>query len=813
MGASNGGLIARTALLCAFLITACQQSSEWKIADISEIYHDSWIDLNKNGRMDRYENPDIDIEKRITDLLKRMTVEEKTCQMTTLYGFGRVLQDELPTPEWKNRVWKDGIGNIDEHLNGLDRPATETQYSWPASRHAEALNTVQRFFIEETRLGIPVDFTNEGIRGLCSEKATSFPAQIGVGSTWDRDLVRRIGQITGREARALGYTNIYSPILDLARDPRWGRTPECYGEDPYHISELGLQQVRALQKEHVVSTPKHFAVYSVPKGGRDGNARTDPHVTPREVEMLYLKPFRRAFVDGGALGIMISYNDYNGIPIIGSSEYLTDLLREQWGFRGYVVSDSRAVDFIFSKHHVAENYKEAVYQAVMAGLNIRTNFTEPEVYIKPLRELVHEGRISTRVLDDRVRPILRVKYWLGLFDQPYVEHIEAADSIVASSVHEQVSLEASRKSIVLLKNEGNLLPLDRDKLKRVLVTGPNATAEKSSISRYGPNRIEVISVLEGIQNLVGDQIEVLYEQGCDIIDQNWPESEIMPQPMPESVRNTIGRAIEKAKTVDVAIVVLGEDENIVGESKSRTSLDLPGYQLDLVQAMVQTGTPVVVVLLNGRPLTINWIDRHVPSIIEGWFPGKFGGQAIAEVLFGEVNPSGKLPITFPKSVGQIPLNFPFKWGSHAGSSHETRIKGTLYPFGHGLSYSTFSYSNLEVDASNVDPADKKLQITVSCTVTNNGPREGDEVVQLYFADLTSSVTTYEKSLCGFERVHLSSGASKNVTFFIGFEELALLNREGKWVVEPGEFKVMVGTSSEDIRLETIFEFLYARLGN
>lgn len=806
MRVSKGGLITTTVLLCAILITACQQSSEWKIEDISEIYHDSWIDLNKNGRMDPYENPDNDIEKRITDLLKRMTVEEKTCQMTTLYGFGRVLQDELPTPEWKNRVWKDGIGNIDEHLNGLDRPATETQYSWPASRHAEALNTVQRFFIEETRLGIPVDFTNEGIRGLCSEKATSFPAQIGVGSTWDRDLVRRIGQITGREARALGYTNIYSPILDLARDPRWGRTPECYGEDPYHISELGLQQVRALQKERVVSTPKHFAVYSVPKGGRDGNARTDPHVTAREVEMLYLKPFRRAFVEGGALGTMSSYNDYNGIPIIGNSEYLTDLLRKQWGFRGYVVSDSRAVDFIYSKHHVAENYKEAIYQAVMAGLNIRTNFTEPEVYINPLRELVHEGRISTRVLDDRVRPILRVKYWLGLFDQPYVEHVEAADSIVASSVHEQVSLEASRKSIVLLKNEGGQLPLDRDKLKRVLVTGPNATAEKSSISRYGPNRIEVISVLEGIQNLVGSEIEVLYEKGCDIIDQSWPESEIMPQPMPESVRNTIGRAVEQAKTADVAIVVLGEDENIVGEFKSRTSLDLPGYQLDLVQAMVQTGTPVVVVLLNGRPLTINWIDRHVSSIIEGWFPGKFGGQAIAEVLFGEVNPSGKLPITFPKSVGQIPLNFPFKWGSHAGSRYETRIKGTLYPFGHGLSYSTFIYSNLEVDASNADPADKKLQITVSCTVTNNSTREGDEVVQLYFADLTSSVTTYEKSLCGFERVHLSPGASKKVTFSIGFEELALLNRDGKWVVEPGEFKVMAGSSSEDIRLETVFEF-------
>ena len=783
---------------------SCSNTGEESIA-VSAIYHESWIDLNKNGRMDPYENPELDVERRITDLLKRMTIEEKTCQMTTLYGFGRVCKDELPTPEWKQRVWKDGIGNIDEHLNGLDRPSTTTQYSWPASRHAEALNTVQRFFVEETRLGIPVDFTDEGIRGLCSEKATSFPAQIGVGSTWDRDLVRRIGEITGEEARALGYTNIYSPILDLARDPRWGRTVECYGEDPYHISELGLQQVRGLQSQRVVSTPKHFAVYSAPKGGRDGRARTDPHITPREVEMIYLKPFRTAFVKGGALGTMSSYNDYNGIPITGSSEFLIDLLREQWGFRGYIVSDSRAVDYIYSRHHVAENYKEAVYQAVMAGLNIRTNFTEPEVYIEPLRELVYEGRISEKILDERVRPILRVKYWQGLFDQPYVKIPARADTIVASQDHQRVSLEASRKSIVLLKNEGNLLPLDRKKIKRILVAGPNAAAEKSSISRYGPNRIEVTSVLEGLQDLVGSDIEIRYERGCDVIDEYWPESEILPRPMPESVRNSVAKAVTEARSSDIAIVVLGEDERIVGESMSRTSLDLPGYQLDLLQAIEQTGTPTIVVLLNGRPLTVNWIDRHIPAIIEGWFPGKYGGQAIAEVLFGDVNPSGKLPITFPKTVGQIPLNFPFKWGSHNKSEEHTRIEGVLYPFGHGLSYTTFDYSTLEIDASNADHADHELQIIMSCTLSNTGPRYGDEVIQLYISDLTSSVTSYESRLCGFERVSLEPGESITVEFIVGFDEISILNRENRWVVEPGDFKIMAGSSSADIRLTGMFE--------
>jgi len=800
----NSGLTIGKILLCVFLITGCEQAPDTQVANVSEIYHDGWNDLNKNGKLDPYENADLEIEKRINDLLKRMTIEEKTAQMVTLYGFGRVLKDELPTLEWKQRVWKDGIGNIDEHLNGLDRPNTETQYSWPASKHAEAINTVQRFFIEETRLGIPVDFTNEGIRGLCSEKATSFPAQIGVGSAWDRDLVRRIGEITGREGRALGYTNIYSPILDLARDPRWGRTVECYGEDPYHVSELGLQQVRALQGERVVSTPKHFAVYSVPKGGRDGYARTDPHVTPREVEMIYLIPFKKAFRDGGALGTMSSYNDYNGVPVTGSAEFLTDLLRREWGFKGYVVSDSRAVDYIYSKHHVAEEYKEAVYQAVIAGLNIRTDFTKPEKYLDPLRELVQENRIPVSVIDDRVRPILRVKYWLGLFDKPYVERTAQADSIIASRRHEEVSLEASRKSIVLLKNEDDLLPLNKNKLKRVLVTGPNAKAEKSSISRYGPNRIEIVSVLEGIEDILGDAAEVIYEKGCDVNDGNWPESEIIPQSMPDSVRISIDKAVAKAKLADVAIVVLGEDENIVGESKSRTSLDLPGYQLNLVQEIAETGTPVVVVLLNGRPLTINWIDRYVPSIIEGWFPGKFRGQAIAEILFGDVNPSGKLPITFPKTVGQLPLDFPYKSGSHAGSGNDTRIKGPLYPFGHGLSYATFKYENLEIDTGDAEDIARDMQVRVSCTITNTGTVEGDEIIQLYITDIASSVSNYEKTLGGFERVRLSPGGSKQVEFTIGFGELALLDRNGEWVVEPGQFKVMAGSSSEDIRLEESF---------
>ncbi|UCE08814.1 MAG: glycoside hydrolase family 3 protein, partial [bacterium] len=471
------------------------------------MYRDGWIDLNKNNQMDPYENPELNIELRIDDLLERMTLEEKTCQMATLYGFGRIAKDELPTDQWFTEIWKDGIANIDEHLNGLDRDECKTEYSYPHSKHAWALNEVQRFFIEKTRLGIPVDFTNEGIRGVCHEKATSFPAQIGVGSTWDKELVSAIGHVTGKEARALGYTNIYSPILDLARDPRWGRTVECYSEDPYLASQLGMIQVKALQAEGVVSTPKHFAVYSIPKGGRDGAARTDPKAPRRDVETIYLVPFRAAIRDAGALGVMSSYNDYNGVPITGSKEFLTNILREKWGFKGYIVSDSDAVKYIFSKHHVAPTYKDAVRQAVLAGLNVRTTFTPPDVFINPLRELVNEGKLSMQTINDRVRSVLRVKFLLGLFDQPYVEDPELTDKIVRAKEHEELSLKAARESIVLLKNEGGLLPLRKD-IKSILITGPNAKATKELMSRYGPSKVNVITVVEGIKNKVSSKTEV-----------------------------------------------------------------------------------------------------------------------------------------------------------------------------------------------------------------------------------------------------------------------------------------------------------------
>lgn len=767
------------------------------LAQGGSIYHQGWIDLNKNGIKDPYEDPNLDIEKRIKDLLARMTVEEKTCQMATLYGYNRVLKDPQPTGQWKDQIWKDGIANIDEHLNGVNGHGME--FNTSPARHAEAINVVQRWFVEQTRLGIPVDFTNEGIRGLCCVGATCMPAQVGQASSWDPNLIAKIGRVTGREARVLGYTNIYAPILDLARDPRWGRVIEAYSEDPYLTSRLGVAMIRALQAEGVASTPKHYCIYSVPKGGRDGAARTDPHESPREVEMIFMAPWRAAFMEAKAMGTMSSYNDYDGIPITGSYQFLTERLRSQYGFRGYVVSDSDAVEFLFTKHRVAATYKDAVRQTVEAGLNVRTTFTPPDVFINPLRELIRDGVIPMELIDSRVADVLRVKFTLGLFDRPYVDPARA-DQVVHCQEHRQVALEAARKSLVLLKNDGNLLPLSKH-LRSILVAGPNADNDDICQDRYGPYNAKIITVLQGIKAILPDA-NIVYVRGCDIKDRNWPESEILPEGPDPQTSQAIRQAAEAARSCQVAIVVLGEDRSVVGESKSRTSLDLPGYQLDLAKAIYATGTPTVVVLLNGRALTINWIHKHIPAILEAWAPGEYCGQAVAEALFGDINPGGKLPVTFPKTVGQIPLNFPYKPASQA--DERTTVNGPLYCFGHGLSYTTFAYSNLVIT-----PNRQKTDgdITISLDVTNTGAREGDEVVQLYVRDDVSSVVTYDKVLRGFARISLRPNQTKKVVFTVHACELALVDRSSQWVVEPGTFTVMVGSSSEDIRLKGSFELV------
>lgn len=807
-------LIVATLLLGSGTLLSAQKTAKipayYKPAK-SEMYHKGWIDFNKNGIKDIYEDPAATLDARIENLLQQMTLEEKTCQMVTLYGYKRVLKDALPTPEWKQMLWKDGIGAIDEHLNGFQQwglPPSDNENVWPASRHAWALNEIQRFFVEDTRLGIPVDFTNEGIRGVESYKATNFPTQLGLGHTWNRELIRQVGLITGREARMLGYTNVYAPILDVGRDQRWGRYEEVYGESPYLVAELGIEMVRGLQHNHqVAATAKHFAAYSNNKGAREGMARVDPQMPPREVENIHIYPFKRVIREAGLLGVMSSYNDYDGIPIQGSYYWLTTRLRKEMGFRGYVVSDSDAVEYLYTKHNTAKDMKEAVRQSVEAGLNVRCTFRSPDSFVLPLRELVKEGGLSEEVINDRVRDILRVKFLIGLFDAPYQTDLAGADDEVEKEANEAVALQASRESVVLLKNTDNTLPLNIDKIKKIAVCGPNADEEGYALTHYGPLAVEVTTVLEGIREKAQGKAEVLYTKGCDLVDAHWPESEIMEYPLTPDEQAEIDRAAANARQADVAVVVLGGGQRTCGENKSRTSLELPGHQLKLLQAVQATGKPVILILINGRPLSVNWADKFVPAILEAWYPGSKGGMAVADILFGDYNPGGKLTVTFPKTVGQIPFNFPYKpasqidGGKNPGpDGNMSRINGALYPFGYGLSYTTFEYSDLEITPKVITPNQKA---TVRLKVTNTGKRAGDEVVQLYTRDILSSVTTYEKNLAGFERIHLKPGESKEIVFTLDRKHLELLNADMKWTVEPGEFAIMAGASSEDIRLNGI----------
>ena len=716
--------------------------------------------------------------------------------MATLYGSGRVLKDALPQDNWKTEVWKDGIGNIDEEHNGLG--AFKSEYSFPYAKHVDAKHTIQRWFVEKTRLGIPVDFTNEGIRGLCHDRATYFPAQCGQGATWNKKLIARIGEVEAKEAVALGYTNIYSPILDIAQDPRWGRCVETYGEDPYLVGELGKQMITSLQKYNLVATPKHFAVYSIPVGGRDGKTRTDPHVAPREMRTLYIEPFRMAFQEAGALGVMSSYNDYDGEPITGSYHFLTEILRQEWGFKGYVVSDSEAVEFISNKHKVADTYEDGIAQAVNAGLNVRTHFTPPADFILPLRKAVDDGKISQETLDKRVAEILRIKFWLGLFDNPYRGNGKQAEQIVHSKEHQAVSLEAARQSLVLLKNETHLLPLSKS-IRSIAVIGPNADEQTQLICRYGPANAPIKTVYQGIKELL-PHAEVIYKKGCDIIDPHFPESEILDFPKTAEEVRLMEEAIHAAKQAEVVVMVLGGNELTVREDRSRTSLNLPGRQEELLKAVCATGKPVILVMLDGRASSINYAAAHVPAILHAWFPGEFCGQAVAEALFGDYNPGGRLAVTFPKSVGQIPFAFPFKPGSDESSS--TSVYGALYPFGHGLSYTTFTYSDLHIS-----PSYQGVQgdIHVSCKIKNTGKIKGDEVVQLYLRDEISSVTTYTKVLRGFERISLEAGEEQTVHFRLRPQDLGLWGKNMNFRVEPGSFKVMLGASSTDIRLHGQFE--------
>ena len=786
-------------LCCATLVLSAQTKlpSIDTFPQKKDIYKKGWIDFNKNGKKDIYEDPTQDVEKRLDDLISQMTLEEKAGQLVTYYGFNKVLEDSVPTLAWKQTALHNGVANIDEHLNGE---------IYDLKRLVACMHETQRFFVEYTRLGIPVDFSNEGIRGLCAPKATSFPSMNGLGCTWDKELAYLQGEIEGKEARVLGYTNVYAPILDVARDQRWGRWEGSIGEDPYLVARLGVEMAKGIQSQKVVSTPKHYVGYGDCKAARQWDARTDPHVTPSEMYYIHEYPFRKVFQEAGALRVMCAYNDYDGVPMSGNYHYLTEILRQEMGFKGYVVSDSYAIGRLAGVHKVAADEKESCIQALKAGLNVCTEFNKPDDYTRYIKELVEEGKLPMKRIDELVRQVLYVKFWIGLFDQPYIGSGKDAHTIVSSALHQATALRASRECLVLLKNEKQMRPL-ADQYKRIAVIGPNANSKGYVPTHYGPRGFDnFISVYEGLKKVYAKDknISITYSKGIDLVNKGWPENELIRDTLTTEEQRSIAEAVRISQESDVIVAVLGDGSSTSGESRTRSSLDLPGHQEELLQALIKTGKPVVLVLIWGRPTSINFGDKYCPAVLAAGYPGAQGGLAIAEALKGDYTPGGKLNGTWPKTVGQLPMNIPTKPNANMEEMHYHTVanKGLLYCFGHGLSYTQFKYEDLHIDSIYTNTG----CVQVSCKITNTGRYEGDEVVQLYVNDVISSTTTYEKSLRGFERIHLKPGESRTVHFSLVPDDLILINANHERVVEPGEFKVMIGSSYEDIRLTGSFYY-------
>jgi beta-glucosidase len=698
------------------------------------------------------------VEQRIDDLIGRMTLEEKARQLD-LYSSATAIMDKHVDethagqsaafiPEKGRALWGTlGVGGIHD------------LYPTP-----EQTNAIQAWVTSHNRLGIPALFIEEGLHGF--DAGTVFPTPLNLAATWNPNLAEQTAAAIASEVRATGVDMILAPVLDLAREPRWGRIEEDFGEDPYLTGKLGLAYVRgaqgdSLNTDHtVVAEPKHFAGHGSPEGGTN----TSPvHMGERELRSVMLKGFEPAFREGHAMGVMAAYHEIDGIPVTADPLLFKTILRQEWGFQGFVLSDLGAIQRLYTVHHVAATPKDAVCLAIRSGVDMQFYDFEHDVFQKALVDCVHEGSLAQSDLDRAVRSVLRVKFELGLFDHPSVDTTLNA-KVHRSKEHLALSLESARESMTLLKNEGNLLPIAKT-TKRIAVIGPNA-----AIARYGDYELEPngehISLLQGIRELVPNAT-ISTDDGKDIV-----------------------ASVARAKTADIVVLGLGEMQGISGEGFDRSDLNLPGNQEQLLEAIVAVGKPVVLVLENGRPLTIGWAKDHVLAILEAWYPGEYGGRAIAQTLFGDNNPSGHLTITFPRSLGQLPDYYnadPSRMHKYVDDDGKP-----LFPFGYGLSYTTFGYSHLAV----VAPANGgKSDVLATVDVTNTGSREGDDIAQLYLRQDTNSVETPDRSLKGFSRIHLKPHETKTVSFPIPQSELAIWSAEGKWIVEPGAFTVWAGGSS------------------
>ena len=739
------------------------------------------------------------VEERLADLLSRMTLEEKVVQMSIFHMVTNILVDgDTELDESTRLQLANGIG-------GLGRPGQHAG----ARETALATNAFQRYLREHTRLGIPAFFVDEALHGLMAYGSTSFPQAIGLASTWDTELVQEVFAATAREMRTRGENWALTPVLDLAREPRWGRTEETYGEDPFLGSRIGVAAVRGLQgvsladgsksidRQHVLATSKHFAGHGNPEGGRNC---APANIAERELRENYLKAFQAAVMEAGVGAVMASYNEINGIPVHANPWLLEQVLRGEWGFQGFIVSDGNGISQLESMHQVASSKAEAARKALQVGID----FELDTCYSSTLLAQVQAGSLSADLVNRAVGRVLKAKFLLGLFDEPYSDP-EEAERLANCAEHRQLAYQAAAKSLVLLKNDG-LLPLELDKIKTLAVIGPNAAG--LHLGGYSADPGHGISILDGLRRKVGERVQVLYAEGCKITREDfggqgwlgWHE-DIDEAPDPAEDECLIAEAVFAARKADVALLVIGENETVCREAWGEThlgdrdSLDLPGRQNDLVRAIIETGVPVVGLLINGRPISVNYANEHVNALFEGWYLGQEGGAAFADALFGDVNPGGKLPITFPRSVGQLPAYYNHK--PSAGRSYLWAEKTPLFPFGHGLSYTTFEYKNLQVTPPAIKP-DGQAEVRVE--VTNTGPRCGDEVVQLYIRDvLTGRVTRPVQELKGFQRITLQPGESRVVGFRLTAEALSYLDEKMERVVEPGIFEVMLGTSSAQVQ--------------
>ncbi len=751
-----------------------------------------------------YKNPALAPEKRVKDLLARMTLEQKAAQMMCIWRSKAetlVDADGNFDPVKARKALGKGTG-----IGQVGRPS-DAGRGRDARGMAELTNAIQKFFIEEMPLGIPVIFHEECLHGHAAIGGTSFPQPIGLGATFNPGLVEELFEMTALEARSRGTHQALTPVVDVARDPRWGRVEETYGEDPYLVARLGVAAVRGFQgdasfrdKTRVIATLKHFAAHGQPESGMNC---APVNVSERVLRETFLSTFKAALHEAGAISVMASYNEIDGVPSHASKWLLRDLLRKEWGFKGFVVSDYYAIWELGYRpethgHFVAKDKAESCRLAVKAGVNIE--LPDPDCY-QQLVSLVRKGALLEAELDELVAPMLLWKFKLGLFDDPYVDP-DTADRVTGCGAHRALALRAARETITLLKNENQTVPLNPSKLKTIAVIGPNAN--RSLLGGYSGVPKKEITVLEGIKARAGAGIRVLYSEGCKITQSgSWNEDKVVPSD-PDEDRRQIAEAVAVAREADVIVLAIGGNEQTSREAWSlthlgdRARLDLVGRQEELIQAMAGLGKPIVAFLFNGRPLAINSLTTTVPAIFECWYLGQETGQAVAEVLFGDANPGGKLPITIPRSAGHLPVFYNYKPSARRGYLFDDVTP--LYPFGFGLSYTRFKFENLRLKKKRIKVGEST---TVQVDVTNAGKREGAEVVQMYIRDRVSSVTRPIKELKGFRKILLAPGETQTITLDITPESLSFYDIEMEYRVEPGEFEIQVGNSSRDADLQKV----------